>query len=113
MNARPLLLAIVLTSLAYSSAWAQQQSSAPADQAVTQKVSQALAAAGIDPRTTSVHVTTTSDQVVYLTGYTSNKDQVPLAAKVAAKNAPHYKIVNQISDDLMNSFFSPTGGQPK
>lgn len=40
---------------------AQTQSSAPTDQAVSEKITQALAAAGIDARTTSVKVTMTAE----------------------------------------------------
>lgn len=80
---------------------AQTQSSSPADQEISQKISKALAAAGIDSRTTSVKVITTSDHSVYLTGLISNKDTIKLAGDVAAKTAPTFRIVNQIH----SSFF--------
>ncbi len=80
---------------------AQTQSSAPADQEISQKISKALAEAGIDPRTTSVKVITTSDHQVYLTGLISNKETIKLAGEVAARTAPTFRIVNQIH----SSFF--------
>lgn len=80
---------------------AQTQSSAPADQEISQKISRALSDAGIDPRTTSVKVITTSEHQVYLTGLISNKDTIKLAGEVAARTAPTFQIVNQIH----SSFF--------
>jgi hypothetical protein len=75
---------------------AAEQSRLPADQAVQQNVSRALAQAGIDPRRTSVQVVTTSDHVIYLSGLISNRDTIKLAGAVAAKTAPSWRIVNTI-----------------
>ena len=75
---------------------AQTQSSDPADQKLSEKISKALADAGIDLRTTSVRVITTSEHEVYLTGLISDKDTIKLAGDVAAKAAPSFRIVNQI-----------------
>ncbi len=80
---------------------AQTQSGSPADLEISQKISKALAEAGIDSRTTSVKVITTSDHSVYLTGLISNRDTIRLAGDVAAKTAPAFRIVNQIH----SSFF--------
>lgn len=76
--------------------WAQEQSNSPADKATAQNISRALIAAGIDPRTTSVHVTTTSDHVVYLTGLIADQTKIKLAGDTAAKAAPSYRIANNI-----------------
>lgn len=86
------LIVLILGSLSQ----AQTQSSAPGDRAVSEKITQALAAAGIDSRTTSVKVTTTSEHEVYLTGLIRNKDTIKMARDVAAKTAPSFRIINQI-----------------
>jgi osmotically-inducible protein OsmY len=114
MNARSMMFALVFICAAFSSVHAQQQSSAPADKAVSNKIANALVKAGIDPRTTSVQVVTTTGHVVYLKGLISDTNEVALAGKVAAQNAPGYKVVNQIN----SSFFDDPshvngGGQPK
>lgn len=92
---------------------AQTQSSAPADQALAQKISRALAAAGIDSRTTSVRVITTSDHVVYLTGLISNKDTIKLAGDVAGKTAPSFRVVNQIHSSFFDDPNHVTGDKTK
>jgi hypothetical protein len=80
---------------------AAEQSRLPADQAMQQNVSHALANAGIDFRTTSVQVVTTSDHVIYLSGLISNRETIKLAGTVAAKTAPSWRVVNNIR----SSFF--------
>jgi hypothetical protein len=89
---------IVISALAFQpvAAQAQQQSGAPADRAMAQTISSALIKAGIDPRTTSVQVITTSDHAVYLTGLISDPDRIKLAGTVAAKAAPSWRVVNNI-----------------
>src|ERR1700679_3767262 len=57
---------------------AQVQSSAPSDRAIGQNISKALIKAGIDPRTTSVQVITTSTHVVYLSGLISDPQTIKL-----------------------------------
>ena len=96
-----------------SSMRAQTQSSSPADQKVSQKILQALAAAGIDSRTTSVKVITTSEHVVYLTGLISNQDTIKLAGDVAAKTAPSFRIVNQIQSSFFDDPNHVTGDKTK
>jgi osmotically-inducible protein OsmY len=90
--------AAVLSILVFlvAAAQAQTQSSAPADKAVEQSVSNALAKGGIDPRTTSVQIVTTSDHAVYLTGLISDRNRIKLAGDLAAKAAPSWRIVNNI-----------------
>lgn len=80
---------------------AQTQSNSPEDQQLSQKISSALAQAGVDSRSASVKVITTSDHVVYLTGLISNRETIKRAGEVAAKTAPSFRIVNQIR----SSFF--------
>jgi hypothetical protein len=89
---------IVISTLAFPSiaAQAQQQSGAPADRTMAQAISSALIKAGIDPRTTSVQVITTSDHVVYLTGLIGDPDRIKLAGTVAAKAAPSWRVINNI-----------------
>jgi osmotically-inducible protein OsmY len=89
---------IVISTLAFPSiaAQAQQQSGAPADRTMAQTISSALLKAGIDPRTTSVQVITTTDHVVYLTGLISDPDRIKLAGTVAAKAAPSWRVINNI-----------------
>ncbi len=96
-----------------SSAQAQTQSSAPADQEISKKITQALAEAGVDSRTTSVKVITTSDQIVYLTGLISSKDTIKLAGEVAAKTAPSCRIVNQIHSSFFDDPNHVTGDKTK
>jgi hypothetical protein len=79
-----------------AAAQAQQQSDAPADRAMAQTISSALIKAGIDPRTTSVQVITTSDHAVYLTGLISDRNRIKLAGDTAAKAAPSWRVVNNI-----------------
>lgn len=109
---KPLVLGLAFIIL-LSSVRAQTQSNDPADQQVSQKISQALAEAGIDSRTTSVKVTTTSDHVVYLTGLISNKDTIKLAGNVAAKTAPSCRIVNQIHSSFFDDPNHVTGDKTK
>ena len=90
-----------------------KQSSAPADKTVTSKIIKALADAGIDPRTTSVQVITTSGHIVYLKGLISDKSEIALAGKVAAQNAPGYKIENKIISSFFDDPNHVTGGQTK
>jgi len=90
-----------------------KQSSAPADKAVSKKISQALVKAGIDPRITSVQVITTSDHVVYLKGLISDTDTIKLAGNVAAKTAPTYRIVNQINSGFFDDPNHVSGGMSK
>lgn len=92
---------------------AQTQSSAPADQELSQKIAKGLVEAGIDSRTTSVKVITTSDQVVYLTGLIGNKDMIKLAGEVAAKTAPSCRIVNQIHSNFFDDPNHVTGDKTK
>jgi osmotically-inducible protein OsmY len=90
------LAVISLLIFSTAAAQAQQQSGAPADRAMAQNISNALAKAGIDPRTTSVQVITTSDHAVYLTGLISDRDRIKLAGTVAAKTAPSWRVINNI-----------------
>jgi len=106
------VIGLILFALA-PSAQAQTQSNSPADQAVRQKISQALVKAGIDPRITSVQVTTTADHVVYLTGLISNKNTIKLAGNVAAKTAPSYRIVNNINSGFFDDPNHVNGGMSK
>jgi hypothetical protein len=92
---------------------AQTQSSSPADQELSQKISKALAEAGIDGHTTSVKVITTSDHVVYLTGLISNKDTIALAGNIATKTAPSCRIVNQIHSSFFDDPNHVTGDKTK
>ncbi len=79
-----------------AAAQAQTQSPAPADKAMAQSISNALVKGGIDPRTTSVQIVTTSDHAVYLTGLISDPNRIKLAGDIAAKAAPSWRIVNNI-----------------
>jgi osmotically-inducible protein OsmY len=106
------VIGLILVAFA-PSAQAQTQSNSPADQAVSQKISKALVKAGIDPRTTSVQVITTSDHVVYLTGLISNKNTIKLAGDVAAKTAPSYRIVNNINSGFFDDPNHVNGGMSK
>ena len=94
-------------------AHAQVQSTSPADEAISRDVSKALIKAGIDPRTTSVKVVTTSDQTVYLTGLISNRDTIKLAGDVAAKTARSCHIVNQIHSSFFDDPNHVTGDKTK
>lgn len=94
-------------------AGAQTQSSSPADRAITQKIAEALAKAGIDSRTTSVRVITTSDHVVYLSGLISNQETIKLAGEVAAKTAPSYRIVNGINSGFFDDPNHVSGDKTK
>jgi osmotically-inducible protein OsmY len=94
--------ALLATMLVAGRADAQVQSTAPADEAVTQKVSQALVQAGIDPRTTSVKVLTAANHTIYLSGLISNAQTVKLAESAARKAAPSYRVINNIR----SSFFA-------
>lgn len=87
---------LVGLSLLGMPSWAQEQSNSPADKAAARNISRALIAAGIDPRMTSVHVITTSDHVVYLTGLIADQNKIKLAGDAAAKAAPSYRIANNI-----------------
>lgn len=90
------LAVISILIIPSAAAQAQQQSGAPADRAMAQNISSALIKAGIDPRTTSVQVITTSDHAVYLIGLISDPERVKLAGTVAAKTAPSWRVVNNI-----------------
>lgn len=109
---KALYLGLVLALLA-PAIWAQTQSAVAADQAVSEKISKALAAAGIDSRTTSVKVTTTSEHEVYLTGLISNKDTIKRAGQVAAKTAPSFRIVNQLHSSFFDDPNHVTGDKTK
>jgi hypothetical protein len=89
--------------LSVASVQAAEQSRLPADQAVQQDVSRALAKAGIDSRLTSVQVITTSDHVIYLSGLISNRDTIKLAGAVAAKTAPSWRVVNSIRTSFFDN----------
>lgn len=103
-----------LVFLAFASvAQAQVQSTAPADKAMKQKIAQALIKAGVDPRITSVQVITTADHVVYLKGLISDPNTVALAANVAAKTAPNYRVVNEINSSFFADPNHVTGGMSK
>jgi osmotically-inducible protein OsmY len=104
-----ILALLVLVSQAH----AQVQSNAPADKAVTQNVSQALVKAGIDPRTTSVRVITTTDHTVYLSGLISNAQTIKLAATAAKKAAPSYRVVNNIHSGFFDDQNHVTGDKTK
>jgi hypothetical protein len=93
--------------------WAQVQSNAPADKSITQNISKALIKAGIDPRTTSVRVITTSNRVVYLSGLISDAQTVKLAAVVAARTAPGYRVVNNIRSSFFGDPNHVNGGITK
>ena len=80
---------------------------------ISQKISKALAEAGIDSRTTSVKVVTTSDHSVYLTGLISDKDKIKLAGDVAAKTAPTFRIFNQIHSSFFDDPNHVTGDKTK
>ncbi len=107
------MAAILLMAACALGVRAQEQSSASADQTVTDKISKALADAGIDPRTTSVQIVTTSDHVVYLKGLISDKDTIALAGTVAAQTAPDYKIVNKIHSGFFDDPNHVTGDKDK
>ena len=92
---------------------AQVQSTAPADQAVTQNVSRALIKAGIDPRTTSVKVITTTDHAVYLSGLISNAQTVKLAESAARSAAPSYRVTNKIRSRFFADQNHVTGDKVK
>jgi hypothetical protein len=109
----PILMPVVLAVTVLSSASAQQQSAAPADRAVQQSIVNALVKAGIDPRVTSVQVVATADHVVYLKGLISNPDTVKLAAAVAAKTAPSYRVVNNIRSSFFDDPGHVTGDKTK
>lgn len=106
------VMGLLLLALA-TSAQAQAQSDAPGDLALAKKISQALEKAGIDPRTTSVQVITTTDHVVYLKGLISNQDTIKLAGDVAAQTAPHYQVVNHIHSSFFDDPDHVTGGMTK
>jgi osmotically-inducible protein OsmY len=103
------LALVILTSWAQ----AQEQSTSPADEAVSKNISKALVKAGINPRLTSVQVIATSDHVVYLTGLISNKDTIKLAGDVAAQTAPSYRVVNNIKSSFFDDPNHVSGGMTK
>ena len=105
--------AILAMMIVAGRADAQVQSTAPADQAVTQKVSKALVQAGIDPRTTSVKVLTTADHTVYLSGLISNAQTVKLAESAARKAAPSYRVINNIRSSFFADQNHVTGDKVK
>src|SRR6185503_19807370 len=102
-QARNSIVTSAFVVLSCAGAAAAEQSRAPADLAVQQNVSQALAKAGIDPRVTSVQVVTTSDHVIYLSGLISNRDASKLAGTVAAKTAPSWRVVNTIRGSFFDN----------
>lgn len=106
---------VVIVILAVPASWAeaQMQSPAAADRAIAQNISNALIKAGIDPRITSVQVITTSDHTVYLKGLISDQNQIKLAASVAAKTAPSWRIVNNINSSFFDDPNHVTGGITK
>ena len=106
------VLAIMML-LSSAEAEAQVQSNGPADMAVTQRVSEALVKAGIDPRTTSVHVITTADHTVYLSGLISNAQTIKLAASAAEKAAPSYRVINNIHSSFFADPNHVTGDKTK
>jgi len=101
MNARFAITVALVGSLSAAIAQAQVQSNAPADRSVAQRVSEAIAKAGIDPRTTSVRVTVTADHTIYITGLISDPQAIKRATSAAAGAAPSYRVVNNIR----SSFF--------
>lgn len=105
--------AILAMTFLATGAVAQTQSSAPADRAIAQRIANALAKAGIDPRTTSVQVKTTSDHAVYLTGLISDRAEIKLAGDVAAKAAPSWRVVNNIHSSFFDDPNHVTGGKTK
>ncbi len=113
MSLLPKILVLGLLIVLGPSLQAQTQSNSPDDQHVTQEISKALTEAGIDSRTTSVKVITTSDHAVYLTGLISNKDTIKLAGDVAAKAAPSFRIVNQIHSSFFDDPNHVTGDKTK
>ncbi len=113
MSLLPRILVLGLLIVLGPSLQAQTQSNSPDDQHVLQEISKALAEAGIDSRTTSVKVITTSDHVVYLTGLISNKDTIKLAGDVAAKSAPSFRIVNEIHSSFFDDPNHVSGDKTK
>jgi osmotically-inducible protein OsmY len=110
MRTLPLLSALVLLALP---AHAQTQSQAPADEAMSKKILNAIVKAGVDLRTNSVRVITTSDHTVYLSGLISDKNEIKLAGDTAAKTAPSYKIVNNINSSFFQDQNHVTGDMTK
>ncbi len=107
-----LTLAFAIAVLS-SEAHAQMQSSAPADRAVTQSVSQALVKAGVDPRTTSVRVVTTADHTIYLSGLIGSSKTIKSAVSAAEKAAPTYRVVNNIRSSFFGDPNHVTGDKTK
>ena len=107
--------ATVISTLVFLTlaARAQTQSPAPADKAVAQMISNALMKAGIDPRTTSVQVITTSDHAVYLTGLIGDQNRIKLAGETAAKAAPSWRVVNNIRSSFFDDPNHVRGGKTK
>jgi osmotically-inducible protein OsmY len=108
-----LAIIIAATLSGPTQVWAQVQSNAPADRSITQNISKALIKAGIDPRITSVRVITTSNRVVYLSGLISDAQTVKLAAVVAARTAPGYRVVNNIRSSFFDDPNHVNGGITK
>jgi osmotically-inducible protein OsmY len=111
--AREITITISTLLLLTMTTRAQTQSSAPADRAVAQTISNALVKAGIDPRTTSVQVITTSDHAVYLTGLISDQNRIKLAAETAAKAAPSWRVVNNIRSSFFDDSNHVRGDKTK
>ena len=107
------VFAAVIAIIMIGRADAQVQSSAPADRAVTQKISQALVQAGIDPRTTSVKVITTTEHTIYLSGLISNAQTIKLAESTAKKAAPSYRVINNIHSSFFDDQNHVTGDKIK
>ena len=113
MNAHFATTLAMMMLISGAEAEAQVQSNGPADTAVTQRVSEALVKAGIDPRTTSVRVITTADHTVYLSGLISNAQTIKLAASAAEKAAPSYRVVNNIHSGFFDDPSHVTGDKMK
>ena len=107
------LVAISILAFSQVVAQAQQQSRAAADRAMAQTISSALAKAGIDSRTTSVQVITTSDHVVYLNGLIGDPGAIKLAGQTAAKAAPSWRVVNNIHSSFFDDPNHVRGGKTK
>jgi hypothetical protein len=109
---RRLLASLVFILFAFP-AFAQMQSSAPADRAAADTISKALVKVGIDPRVTSVQVVTTADHTVYLKGLIGDSNLIKQAGIAAAKAAPGYHVVNNIHSSFFDDPNHVTGDKTK
>jgi hypothetical protein len=108
------IAAFIFLSGAYSNlAFAQTQSPAPADRALTQTIAAALVKAGIDPRVTSVQIVVSADHTIYLKGLISDPKLVKLAGDTAAKTAPGYHVVNAIRSSFFDDPNHVSDGKTK